>query len=407
MILDKQGNSKPSWIMTSDRGSFAEYTIKVRKQEIIDKILTDNAYPSVIVEELDRFKQEIATGTICGLTENTPDQLAWNRLIDLYGQVSWFSLPWYFAESYFYRRVLEIIQYYKPASPYYLHDPFREQKHQLSANDLNCLEQVMNSAKRGDPETFLSNYLYGALWANRADLSNNSIKMAKEFHSEACGGDHLFMLVDDTEKLKRYLSNQCKKIAYFVDNVGREFYSDLLLIDYLIDHGFAGEVVVFVKSAPLFVSDVTEQDVQVAFDFLLRSSMDAVKKLGVRVQAYIAEGRIRVRAEQLLNLPLMIEEMPQTFLRELSNYDLVVFKGDANYRRVLGDRHWPLTTNLGEIVAYFPVNLLLIRTLKSEMAAGLSEEMIIKMESQATDWLINGTCGVIQFVDNCDLREQK
>ena len=50
MTLSQQGNGKPAWIMTSEAGSFAEYTIQVRKPEIIDKILTDNDYPSGIVE---------------------------------------------------------------------------------------------------------------------------------------------------------------------------------------------------------------------------------------------------------------------------------------------------------------------------------------------------------------------
>jgi uncharacterized protein with ATP-grasp and redox domains len=404
MTLSQQGNGKPAWIMTSEAGSFAEYTIQVRKPEIIDKILADNDYPSGIVEELKRFKQEIATGTVCGLTENSPDQQLWNRQIAFYGQVSWFSLPWYFAESYFYRRVLEITQYYKTASLFFLRDPFRTQKYQQTANDLNGVERVMDSAKSVEPKTHLAQFLNGALWANRADLSNNSIKMAKEFHSEAAGGDHLFMLVDDTEKLGRYLTTKSKKIAYFVDNVGREFYADLMLIDYLIDYGFADEVVLFVKSAPLFVSDVTEQDVQIAFDFLLQSGAETIRQLGVRLQTYLAQGKLRVRVEQLLNLPFMVDQMPTTFLQELGNYDLVIFKGDANYRRVLGDRHWELTASLQEIVAYFPSKLLLIRTLKSELAAGLSEEIIKEMESQAADWLINGTCGVIQFVELSEMR---
>jgi hypothetical protein len=121
----------------------------------------------------------------------------------------------------------------------------------------------------------------------------------------------------------------------------------------------------------------------------------------------MAQGRLRVRAEQLLNLPFMIDEMPATFIQELGNYDLVIFKGDANYRRVLGDRHWALTASLQEIVAYFPSNLLLIRTLKSEVAAGLTAEIVNEMESQTADWLINGTCGVIQFVELSEMKEQE
>lgn len=397
---DNRSYEKPGWIMTSEAGSFAEYTIKVRKPEIIDQIIVDNPYPQEIIEELNQLKQEIALGTIRNLMERTPDQLVWNRLVNVYGPVSWFSLPWYFAESFFYRRVLEITQYYKPSSPFFLRDPFQKQKRQQTGDDLVGLDRVMISSAGTKTENLLPHYVNGALWANRADLSNNSIKMAKEFHAEASGGEHLFLLDDDTDYLHRFLVEKNKSIAYFVDNVGREFFADLMLVDYLIDQGFADEVVVFVKSAPLFVSDVTEQDVLIGVNFLLDCSNEMIWKLGLRLLRYHADGKLRVRAEPLLNLPLMLEEMPSTLIKELSNYDLVVFKGDANYRRVLGDRHWSFTSRLNDVVAYFPTNLLLIRTLKSELAAGLTPVVIREMESVASDWLINGTCGVIQFVES-------
>src|SRR5215467_14514342 len=53
----------------------------------------------------------------------------------------------------------------------------------------------------------------------------------------------------------------------------------------------------------------------------------------------------------------------------LAEADLVVAKGDANYRRALGDAHWPWTTPFVDIVSYFPTPLAFLRTCKAEVIA--------------------------------------
>jgi Damage-control phosphatase ARMT1-like domain len=47
---------------------------------------------------------------------------------------------------------------------------------------------------------------------------------------------------------------------------------------------------------------------------------------------------------------------------------MVFVKGDANYRRLLGDRTWPLDTPFGDVVSYFPVPVCALRTLKAEVS---------------------------------------
>lgn len=37
-------------------------------------------------------------------------------------------------------------------------------------------------------------------------------------------------------------------------------------------------------------------------------------------------------------------EMPLSLARTLSRQDLAIAKGDANYRRLVGDLHWPYET---------------------------------------------------------------
>jgi hypothetical protein len=79
----------------------------------------------------------------------------------------------------------------------------------------------------------------------------------------------------------------------------------------------------------------------------------------------------------------------------------VILKGDVNYRRLFGDRHWQPTTPIEKAAGYFPTSVLSFRTLKAEIAVGLSEEMLEYLNTEAEeDWRINGKRGMITFMKN-------
>lgn len=90
-------------------------------------------------------------------------------------------------------------------------------------------------------------------------------------------------------------------------------------------------------------------------------------------------------------------DAPVDLANDLQAAHLVISKGDANYRRLLGDRHWVFDDSFADIVAYFPAPLLALRTLKSEIVAGLPPDQIAAMPQRDPDWLINGRWGLIQF----------
>jgi hypothetical protein len=96
---------------------------------------------------------------------------------------------------------------------------------------------------------------------------------------------------------------------------------------------------------------------------------------------------------------LVFWEIPEELKSELAQSSLIFSKGDANYRRFLGDRHWPFTTSFQDIVCYFPAPLVALRTLKSEVAAGLQLEQVERLSHEDPEWLTNGQWGVIQFVE--------
>ena len=75
----------------------------------------------------------------------------------------------------------------------------------------------------------------------------------------------------------------------------------------------------------------------------------------------------------------------------------MIFKGDANYRRLLGDRHWAATTPIHEIVRP-SFELVALRTAKAEVMAGLEPAVAASAQETDPDWLTNGKWGMIQVV---------
>ena len=79
------------------------------------------------------------------------------------------------------------------------------------------------------------------------------------------------------------------------------------------------------------------------------------------------------------------------------NSALVVVKGDANYRRVLGDRPWPFDAPFTSVASYFPTNVLCLRTLKAELGCGMASAKTDAAAAADDTWLVDGKWGVIQL----------
>ncbi len=94
----------------------------------------------------------------------------------------------------------------------------------------------------------------------------------------------------------------------------------------------------------------------------------------------------------------MLDDLPASLAADLARSDLVLIKGDVNYRRLLGDRHWPHATRMEEVTAYFPAPFVTLRTLKGEIMVGLAPGQAAQLRADDPEWLINGKRGVIQLM---------
>jgi len=387
---------KPLPLMVSEPGSFAQHTIVVRKPQIIADVLTHNPYPAEIRKALETLAQEIAGGRVAPLREPEADASFWLEQWRPYEGCTWLELPWLFAETYFYRRVLEIVQYFRPG-PWYHWDPFAVQKRQALAEGLPTLAAfyaaLPPSLSAGE---LFRRWVLRSLWGNRADLSN--VEVSRGAHLEN-GQNADGVLVDHTEHVWRLMADGAvRTLDWATDNCGLELLCDLGMVDMLLSHRLVERVRLHLKPQPYFVSDAMPQDAQATIEALATSEEALLQGLGRRLGEYRRTKSLTLVTDPFWATCLCFTQMPDRVRGLLAEGDLTLLKGDVNYRRLLEDRHWPPETPLERIAGYMPTTVLALRTLKGELIAGLPEGLAERIEREDPDWLINGRRGLVQMV---------
>lgn len=400
----------PPPLMMSEEGSFAYFTLIQRMPAIVQRTIAENDFPPAIVENLESLIQEFPNGIVRLLQDDqAPDYIAWNSELEPYVGTRWIDIPWFFAEAYFYRRILEATHYYQEGACYGV-DPFALQKRrglestinsirELSARVNHWIEQELHEESTSEHKEAIA-LLYAVLWGNRADLSLWPVDAEDVDHSSEIHLEQTQILADDTPKIaERIASFQKVRIDFIVDNAGFELVCDLCVADFLLTTQAAQSIYLHLKPHPTFVSDAMIKDVHHTLKVLAADSDTQVQSLARRLQDHMAQGRLQCRDNYFWTSPLVFWDMPESLRQELAQAALIFIKGDANYRRCLGDCHWPFTTPFADIVCYFPAPFVALRTLKSELAAGLQLEQIETLNQDDPEWLTNGQWGVIQLVD--------
>ncbi|ESL06889.1 hypothetical protein TRSC58_05429 [Trypanosoma rangeli SC58] len=274
-----------------------------------------------------------------------------------------------------------------------------------------------------------------------------------------------------------------RTINIVMDNVGVECVADLILALWVLHHHPSLHVTLHVKNMPYYVSDVTPPDIVFLIQELEECArhepaMATVLMPFVRlVRESLDHGRLIIDADAVWTQPSEYRELPpkvcNTFfytqrvlseaeLREQQqaqqsasfSYDackcytaysaLVIFKGDLNFRRLLGDRHWDRRafvstlapaeldasamaellfadtpharnghyrlTQAGEdaadeiisfqriVSSYWPVHAVpvcAIRTLKSELSIGVKVAQQEALDRADPTWRTSGKYGVV------------
>ena len=403
--MNKPKLAIPEPLRGTEYGTFTHESIVDRLPDIGWRMLAENEFTPAVTANLESLIKGIPEDKVRLLTDSeAPDAAGWTSYVTPYLGQNWLEAPWFFAETYFYRLVLEITGYFGNG-PGKGVDPFIYQKRQGLMTTREAIHALSSQvvglfSKDGQEKEAFALLLAVDLWGNQADLSLWPAGEDEKPDHQSADQQKAHTLVDDTVAIVDYLyshERQIERIDMILDNAGFELVADLYLAAYLLEKKSVKTVHLHAKKHPTFVSDAMIKDVSETITSLTGDDHPDTSVLGQRLQEFWDNGRLHIQDDWFWTSSLDMWLMPEHLRQELGRSELIISKGDANYRRLLGDRHWPFTTPFADIVCYMPAPLVALRTLKSEITAGLKEGQSKKVAEIDSAWLYDGRWGVIQF----------
>jgi Damage-control phosphatase ARMT1-like domain len=120
----------PLPLIGAEAGSFTEFTVTQRMPAIARRVIAENSFSTAINNSLEQLATELPAGYIQPLVDDTgADFVKWNKYLQPYLGQRWVDIPWFFVETYFYRLILNITNYFPPGEGQGV-DPFALQKRQ-------------------------------------------------------------------------------------------------------------------------------------------------------------------------------------------------------------------------------------------------------------------------------------
>nr|XP_032803595.1 damage-control phosphatase ARMT1 isoform X1 [Petromyzon marinus] len=423
-------------------GSFAYLTVKDRLPKILTQII-DRLHRSrakfheehgeegseadkKIISLLSKLRNELLTDKpITPLTDGRPDVGEWNAYLEaqrcLTAMPSWFTSAWLYVECYMYRRVQEAMALCPPLND---HDVFSELKQKSFFDSQKAiislcdhLGEVLNKISglnKDEVKKEFQQLLQVCLWGNKCDLSISAGKDNPQKASPLTGLNDLKakILIDDTEavwatledKLKKNPSStQCFRLDIVLDNAGFELFTDLVLAEFLLASKLVDQIHFHGKCMPWFISDVTKEDVNFTVHLLMASNHRWSSKLGATWRSHLQDGSWVYHDHMFWTFPheyCSMEAIAPDLYAELKRSNLILFKGDLNYRKLTGDRQWDHTTAFETALQGFhPSALCSLRALKADLQVGLQPGMAEILTAADPDWMVSGEYAVIQFSD--------
>ncbi|KAM7342419.1 damage-control phosphatase ARMT1-like [Cochliomyia hominivorax] len=400
--------------------SFAYYTFRQRLPNTLNTILksleeiktqqklsNSQEELTVVIDLIRQLKHQLENNAKLELfTGNESDKDIWNNFILNLptDQCTFYKTCWLYAECYMYRKLASYFEATKTLKDY---DFFAAQKFKALKLASEVMEQVALNTKNTtrNVQTF-TKLLKLNLWGNRCDLS---ITSGHEVHPVGNLLDVIDtlndnLLIDHSEKIWSCLQHKESQIIidFICDNAGFELFTDLLLAQYLIDHDLAHKIRFNIKAIPWYVSDTTAQDIECTLKYLKEHKSLELQRLGNMWSKYFDDGQFEIASkEDFWTSPYEYYRMSDVnpdLYKTLQQSTLLIFKGDLNYRKLLGDFNWDFCEKFETCLrGFLPTNLCTLRTVKGDLICNLKSGQAEELNKQSADWMFTGEYGLIQF----------
>ncbi|KAH0610084.1 uncharacterized protein H6S33_012630 [Morchella sextelata] len=459
-------DTKTTPYKTSDKSSFAYVSTQaiddVFRHTMASKDPEHTKEGKTIVEQLAKMKYEMQHDRVVTPLEDDGEEdiKDYNKELEQLGNPKWFEAPWLFIECYFYRRIQVSMNLTKTWKS---HDVFHLQKNDTFKSSLAAVLELASKYRRivegpsaaeeltpeqvAEKEKLLFIEMAEiCLWGNATDLSLLTSLSYEDIQklqgSEARKNSEKNILVNDLSDVYEMLlkqKNEGKKerrVDIVLDNSGFELFVDLILGGYLLYAGLATEIVFHPKSLPWFVSDVLPKDFAdllnalhdpVAYfssseepennkekkvESLSDSQKSDLESLFSHWSKFHADGKFVLRPNRFWTAGGSYWRLPKTapeLFEDLQKSELVIFKGDLNYRKLTGDADWNPTTKFEEAIGPLGevgsgIRVLALRTCKADVVVGLPEGKDEELRAgdaagEGRKWAWSGKWAVVEFWD--------
>ncbi|ERF69155.1 hypothetical protein EPUS_01111 [Endocarpon pusillum Z07020] len=418
-----------------------------------------------IVEQLAKLKYELQHNRQLSRLEDDDeaDVESYNAELKARGDPTWHNVEWLYSECYLYRRISSLFRRSKHWKSY---DVFGRQKMSTFKSSRPAVLELATKYKAIVEQTRQKSTIVSSnepteieeaekvlfmemceicLWGNATDLSLLTSLSYEDIQklqgANARKESEKNILVNDLpaafatlQKAKK--AGRKSRVSIVLDNAGFELFVDLILAGFLLTGGLASEVILHPKSIPWFVSDVVPKDfvdllnvmadpqafyatdIGTSSDTtpmpLMEEEVGNLRFLFDNWSNLHREGKLLLRPSRFWTHPGSFWRMPHTapeVLEDLKESELVIFKGDLNYRKLTGDAAWdptaPFADSLGPLGKGSGVRSLALRTCKADVVVGLPpgrDEELRHTEggggdSGARKWAWSGKWALVQLCD--------
>ena len=384
--MNKNEKNKPTtFFSASQLDSFAYFTIKERFPKIYNDYCSGN------------FDDFVEHTTVEDALKNIFKQNECSDLSFIQGKETktlkdfFESEPFFESEVLFYHVLLAQKEYFKNKNDFFAikkdtdytneHDSYRKELENLF-NQGNYYQNIKDQR-----EKFLSQQrdfraiLNYSLTANTGDLSQLEINRP----------DSVRILHDDTDKCFNFIiSKKHKRFDIICDNSGAELFSDIYLAVFMIIHDYVNKVVLHVKSYPYFVSDATIDDFGKLVNTLTKDNSNS------QLLELLSKKKIEVKTHKFWTEAKYFYELPKDLEINKNSTDLLIVKGDLNYRRLVMDKNWQTTDSFEKRCLIKNIPVIAPRVLKSDVLVGVEPIFVSMAKAQDKKYKTDGKWGIIQ-----------
>ncbi|KAJ9628625.1 Hairy/enhancer-of-split with YRPW motif protein 2 [Taxawa tesnikishii (nom. ined.)] len=448
---------------TSDKSSFAYISARDRWPVIITGAIDDvtratfkesdsekAAEGKKVIEGLAKLKYELQHDRqISPLPDDGEADIAgYNQELEQRGNPKWFEVSWLYSECYLYRRVSTL---FKLSTHWKNYDVFSRQKlatfrssrpavlelaaryneltKQLESNKSTLASKTEQEREEAERVLF-TEMCEICLWGNATDLSlltnlsYDDIQKLQGSKARKAAEKNIvaneFNAAFDTLKKAQKSDSKERRVDVVLDNAGFELYVDLILAGYLVQTGLAtsdfADLLGALVNAKKFYETPSEeeQDKGITPQSLSDQEQTNLNALFSNWSNLYAEGKFVLRPNRFWTEGGSYWRLPKTapsLFEDLKESELVIFKGDLNYRKLTGDAMWdpttPFTEAIGPLGPGSGMRTLALRTCKADVVVGLpqgkDEELRASEggggDSGARKWAWSGKWAVVQFCD--------